>query len=69
MQNPVECKDRVVNIAAWFGCNKYFLEDKCRNKRILCRQSERAQKQQHENSNKGSTTSLGSMPITENITR
>ena len=48
MQNPVECKDCVVN--------KYC-------------ESERAQKQQHENSNKGTTTSLGSMPITENITR
>ena len=53
MRNPVECKDRVVNTPGSAAIN----------------QSERAQKQQHENSNKGTTTSLGSMPITENITR
>ena len=36
---------------------------------MLCRQSEKAQKQQHENGNKCTTTSLDSIPITKNITR
>ena len=30
---------------------------------MLCRQSEKAQKQQHENGNKCTTTSLDSIPI------
>ena len=49
--------------------NSVECKDRVVNKRISCQQSERAQKQQHENSNKGTTTSLGSMPITEKITR